>query len=243
MESGVIVRTADHDGKIGGGPILEREGDLVYDDEKLLGGWAKVYRKDREIPFYRRLKLATFNTNRSRWEKDPAGMIVKCSEADALRTAFPSHLGGLYIEEEPQVIDAQSSSMTIKRANVPKLSAGDNEPAAHNGSPVPEKSVEEPMQPAEMPLAENPEPQKKKAVTKLRKKTVVHSEPQIGPNESQMIMRLAGLGKTKEQLVQVAKGFDALPENEGWDQIKEEGFAGLLDSDNWALVEAELKDL
>src|SRR6266478_1831753 len=54
MESGVIVKTSE-DG------IVEREGDLTYDEEKLLGGWAKVYRKDREKPFYRRLKLATFN--------------------------------------------------------------------------------------------------------------------------------------------------------------------------------------
>ena len=34
---------------------------------------------------------------------DPAGMIVKCAEADALRSAFPTMLGGCYTEEEMPV--------------------------------------------------------------------------------------------------------------------------------------------
>src|SRR6266478_6257918 len=50
MESGVILRLPE-------GGIIERQGDLVYDGEQLVGGWSKVYRKDRKIPFYRRLKL------------------------------------------------------------------------------------------------------------------------------------------------------------------------------------------
>src|SRR5438105_4380808 len=77
MQSGVIVEWPMRD-KLSEGvspTILEREGDLVYDGEKLLGGWAKVFHKDREVPFYRRLKLATFNTGRSRWEKDTAVQI------------------------------------------------------------------------------------------------------------------------------------------------------------------------
>jgi hypothetical protein len=32
---------------------MEREGDILYADEQLLGGWAKVYRKDRQFPFIR----------------------------------------------------------------------------------------------------------------------------------------------------------------------------------------------
>ena len=92
MESGVVV--------VRGEEVLELPGDLVHGSDTLIGGWAKVYRKDRAHPTYRRLKLATFNTGRSRWEKDPAGMIVKCSEADALRSTFPNTLAGLYAEGE-----------------------------------------------------------------------------------------------------------------------------------------------
>jgi len=93
MESGVIVRNKE-------GEIINREGDLVLDDETLVGGWARCFRKDRGRPSYDSLKLSTFTTGRSRWEKDPAGMIVKCAEASALRKAFPTQLGGLYSREE-----------------------------------------------------------------------------------------------------------------------------------------------
>lgn len=92
MESGVVVRRGDE--------ITEYEGDMVIDGDVLIGGWARVHRRDRSKPTYRRLNLKTFNTNMSRWEKDPAGMIVKCAEADALRSAFPNSCGGMYLKSE-----------------------------------------------------------------------------------------------------------------------------------------------
>lgn len=93
MESGVIVQTKN-------GEIIDRKGDFFLDGETVLGGWAIVHFKTRTHPMEKRLKLATFNTGYSRWAKDPAGMIVKCAEADALRSAFPTSLGGMYLEEE-----------------------------------------------------------------------------------------------------------------------------------------------
>lgn len=93
MESGVIVKNKE-------GEIVNREGDFVLDDETLVGGWARCFRKDRGRPSYDSLKLSTFTTGKSRWAKDPAGMIVKCAEASALRKAFPTQLGGLYSREE-----------------------------------------------------------------------------------------------------------------------------------------------
>lgn len=93
MESGVIVSTK-------GGEIVNREGDLVLDGETLVGGWARCFRKDRTHSSYDALKLSTFTTGKSRWAKDPAGMIVKCAESSALRKAFPTQLGGLYSREE-----------------------------------------------------------------------------------------------------------------------------------------------
>ncbi len=93
MESGITVRLKD-------GTIEDIQGDLVPPETELIGGWARVYRSDRRIPTYRRVDLAVFNTGRSRWEKDPAGMIVKCAEADALRSTFPNKIGGMYTEAE-----------------------------------------------------------------------------------------------------------------------------------------------
>jgi len=78
---------------------------------------------------------------------------------------------------------------------------------------------------------------------KLKKRaTAEPSQGQAaGPNESAMIVRLVELSKSKDDLVAVAKKFDALKDEQGWSDIGEEGFAELLFADNWKLVEQELK--
>jgi phage recombination protein Bet len=241
MESGVIVKVAPHL-DVGSTGILEREGDLVYEDEKLLGGWAKVYRKDREKPFYRRLKLATFNTGRSRWEKDPAGMICKCAEADALRTAFPTHLGGLYIQEETPPIDV---TPVIERAKVPKISAG-------NGVQTQtEKESDKPDSPAETNLQRGPSGRsgettatqgedqqhvakplhspKKKPAKLVRKK----SSPSIEAptNESKLFDLLASAGYTPIQFLAVAQAQGWIEEGEAMSEEKIEQF---IEPENWS---------
>lgn len=118
MESGVTVKLAS-------GETKDLEGDLVDDGQVLLGGWARVHFKNRKIPTYRRLKLSTFTTGRSRWQKDPAGMIAKCAEADALRSSFPTKLGGMYLREE---FDAMAHE-AVKKEAVPMPRAVGEEPA------------------------------------------------------------------------------------------------------------------
>lgn len=93
MESGVIVKTKD-------GELVDREGDFILDDDKCVGGWATVHFKARKFPMKKRVKLTTFSKNFGRWLDDPAGMIVKCAEADALRSSFPTMLGGMYLDDE-----------------------------------------------------------------------------------------------------------------------------------------------
>lgn len=92
IESGVVV--------LSNGDIKERQGDMLLNDEVLVGAWARVHRRDRKVPSYDALNLKTFDTGRSRWAADPAGMIVKCAEASALRKAFPSTLAAMYCKEE-----------------------------------------------------------------------------------------------------------------------------------------------
>ena len=98
IESGVLVLK-----RIEGIPsddIIERRGTIVLPNEHLIGGWARCQRKDRQHDFYASVQFETYNTGYSRWKKDPAGMIVKCAKAACLREAFPTHLAGLYTEEE-----------------------------------------------------------------------------------------------------------------------------------------------
>lgn len=103
MKSGVMVM---HDGK-----LCESEGDFMFDDDVLVGGWACVYFKNREHPMLKKVNLKRFNTGRSIWAKDPAGMIVKVAEADALRSSFPTMLGGMYLREE---LDAQEPAKEMR---------------------------------------------------------------------------------------------------------------------------------
>lgn len=107
MDSGVVVQRK-------GGEPVERPGKIVYDGETLIGGWARVYRKDRQHSAYASLLLKTFNSGRSRWAADPAGMICKCAEAEALRKAFPSQCAGMYTADEMDRTHAQQPSRAVE---------------------------------------------------------------------------------------------------------------------------------
>lgn len=93
IQSGIIVRTK-------AGAIEEHEGDMLMEDEFLLGGWATVYRKDRKYPKKTRVEFIKYSTGKSRWKADPCGMISKVAECQALRDTFPTTLGGLFSKEE-----------------------------------------------------------------------------------------------------------------------------------------------
>lgn len=92
MRSGVIVEED--------GVLKDLEGDFHSDSQKVVGGWAIVYFKNRKYPILRRLRLKRFQKQFGVWQDDPAGMVVKCAEADALRSSFPTMLGGLYMSDE-----------------------------------------------------------------------------------------------------------------------------------------------
>ncbi len=112
MDSGVIVNRD--------GTIFELDGDFHIGDDILVGGWAKVYRRDRDHVIYRRLKLATFQKPFGRWNTDAAGMIVKCAEADALRSSFPNVMGGMYLREE---MDDETPAASPRQQRVASIKA------------------------------------------------------------------------------------------------------------------------
>ena len=100
MEHGVIIMTAD-------GEVKERAGSFyVKDKEELVGGWAKVYIKGRDVPQYDTVTFSEYagykkdGTLNSNWSKRPGTMIEKVAIMHALRNAFPNDFQGLYIQEE-----------------------------------------------------------------------------------------------------------------------------------------------
>lgn len=111
FEAGVIV--------LSDGQIEAREGSIVYEGEELLGGWARVYRKDRTRPSYEEVKLGEYNTGKSQWGIRPATMIRKVALVHALREAFPSTYGGLYDESEVAV-DAEGTARELDDDELPR---------------------------------------------------------------------------------------------------------------------------
>ena len=97
-KAGVVVLKKD-------GSIEEREGAMVLPDEKLVGGWAKVFIKDKE-PEYQSVSFEEYagkkkdGTLNSQWSKKPATMIRKVAVVQALREAFPDRFQGMYAQEE-----------------------------------------------------------------------------------------------------------------------------------------------
>ena len=144
FEAGVIVLTAD-------GQLLNREGSIVYDGnggETLLGGWAKVYRKDRTRASYEEVKLTEYDTGKSLWNGKKATMIRKVALVHALREAFPSTFGALYDESEVSVhVDAESTAREVDPEDLPVLGpyAGTKRPrkTADTLPPAPEEPAVE----------------------------------------------------------------------------------------------------
>ena len=136
FEAGVIVLTAD-------GQLLNREGSIVYDGgggETLLGGWAKVYRKDRTRASYEEVKLSEYDTGKSLWNGKKATMIRKVALVHALREAFPSTFGALYDESEVSVhVDVEGTAREVDPEDLPVLDpyAGTKRPRKTAGTLIP----------------------------------------------------------------------------------------------------------
>ena len=101
IESGVIVQ------RIETGEVIERKGTFyIKAEEKLVGGWARVYRKNWTHPTYCSVSFdevaqtksdGSLNSN---WTGKGATMVEKVAKVRALRETFVEELGGMYEAEE-----------------------------------------------------------------------------------------------------------------------------------------------
>lgn len=64
-----------------------------------------IHRKGASHPFIGVARFADYNAGQGLWSKMPAAMIAKCSEALALRKAFPADMSGVYSTDEMQQAD------------------------------------------------------------------------------------------------------------------------------------------
>ncbi len=95
FEAGIIV---ERDGK-----LVEVEGAVKLSNDKLIGGWAKIYRSDRQKPITSRISLDEFSKGQATWKQMPLNMIRKSAIVNAQREAFPETLGAMYTEDDANV--------------------------------------------------------------------------------------------------------------------------------------------
>lgn len=107
-----FVRTAtsqpDFDGMRAGVVVIDRNGQMEYREgslvgeqtERLIGGWAEVYSKNRKFPSKAVVSLSEYDQRRSLWKSKKATMIRKVALVQAIREAYPQKFGGVYDADE-----------------------------------------------------------------------------------------------------------------------------------------------
>lgn len=103
IEAGIIVLRGDD--------VVELEGCFRQAKDVLLGGWAKVYRKDRRVPTVSKVNLSEYDKGNSIWNEKKSTMISKIAKVQALREAFPSQLGAMYAKEETTALEQQAKQV------------------------------------------------------------------------------------------------------------------------------------
>ena len=151
-EAGIILQTKD-------GQIVERQGALILPGEMLVGGWAKVHRKNHKVPDYKAVSFNVYNSGYSRWKADPAGQIAKVALSQALRQAFPTALGGMYTQDEMQRVSEVGDDTAVttqpalkeapRGAGTPLVTFGTGAPKAV-AAPAEEKKIQPEKPPVEV---------------------------------------------------------------------------------------------
>jgi phage recombination protein Bet len=84
-----------------------------------------IWRKGAGHPFTGVARFADYNAGQGLWSKMGATMIAKCSEALALRKAFPADLSGVYSSDEMEQA-VEPVTVTATSTPAPALPAGDD---------------------------------------------------------------------------------------------------------------------
>ncbi|WP_051575186.1 phage recombination protein Bet [Sporolactobacillus terrae] len=107
LEAGIIVER--------GGELVNIEGAIKLPTDKLIGGWAKVHRDDRNVPTTVQISLSEFTKGQATWNKMPMNMIRKTAIVNAMREAFPGTLGSMYTQEESDESERKDITQEVNR--------------------------------------------------------------------------------------------------------------------------------
>jgi phage recombination protein Bet len=157
IQAGIIVLRS--------GEAVELEGSFYLPEDKLVGGWAKVYRSDRKFPFVAKIRIEEYDKKQSTWNAIPSTMITKVAKVQALREAFPAQLGAMYIHEEVQAAVEESNfeevSTSVKKEveeKAGKVVTSLDQETPPAGGPAPEAAMNPAMNPAMNATQSRPKP-------------------------------------------------------------------------------------
>ncbi len=126
LQAGIIVTDVES------GVTDYREGTFYEKDiENLVGGWAKVFIRGYEVPFYASVPLDEYIGRKKngevngQWASKPATMIRKVALAQALKEAFPEESAGLYAPEEISEV----AEVTLNEAPIQEVEEITEKPA------------------------------------------------------------------------------------------------------------------
>ena len=99
--------------------------DVWLDSKPPAAAKTVIHRKGCAHPFSATARFADFNAGQGLWSKMPSVMIAKCSEAQALRRAFPADLSGVYSTDEmDQAVEPVTVTAAPAKGDAKIFSAG-----------------------------------------------------------------------------------------------------------------------
>lgn len=122
--AGIILQAKDPNGRV---LIERRPGAFHTEEEKLLGGWAKVFRGDLEEPVEIEVEVGEYVQTRADgsvtrfWKEKPATMIRKVALSQAWREAFPKEFAGTL--DEAEMMGKESITIDMPKSNAEEESS------------------------------------------------------------------------------------------------------------------------
>lgn len=145
FEAGVVAVDSD-------GVMHERKGAILLPGDTLIGGWARVYRKNFKVPVEIFVSREEYDKKQSTWNTMPATMIRKTALVNALREAFPEDLGNMYTEDDGgetfdriKDVTPQESREDVVARKMTQIEQFNREQEANHAAPEPAQA-EEPIQ-------------------------------------------------------------------------------------------------
>ena len=145
FEAGVVAVDSE-------GVMHERKGAIMLPGGYMIGGWARVYRKNFKVPVEIFVSREEYDKKQSTWNSMPATMIRKTALVNALREAFPEDLGNMYTEDDGgetfdriKDVTPQESREDVVARKMAQIEQFNKEQEANHADPEPTQN-EDPIQ-------------------------------------------------------------------------------------------------